>query len=135
EAFAPVAPGAIQLLSPAADEVIRTPALNLAARVAEGWTVSVEVERTRASDASIGEQRVDHKNKTTTYSFVGINLKPGPNHLRVTPVSPEGVAGQPVEQIIYGRGPAVRREIVAVKQELQVNCRDATVVRARVFDS
>ncbi len=135
ESFAPVAPGAVLLVSPAAEEVIGTTALNLEARVAEDWTVAVEVERTRVSDASIGETRVDHKNKTTTYSFVGLNLRPGPNRLKITPVSPEGVAGQPVERVVYGRGPAVRLVVAADRKELQADGRDATLVRVRAFDA
>ena len=135
EMIAPVVPGVVLLVSPVADEVVKTTALNLEARVAEGWTVAVEVERTHVSDANIGEQRVDHKSKTTTYSFVGINLKPGPNHLRVTPISPDGVAGAPIEQIVFGRGPAVRLEVVSDRKELQANGRDATVVRVRAFDA
>src|SRR5205085_2115328 len=126
EMIAPVVPGVVLLVSPAADEVVKTTALNLEARVAEGWTVAVEVERTRVSDANIGEQRVDHKSKTATYSFVGINLKPGPNHLRVTPISPDGTAGTPIEQTVFGRGPAVRLEVVSDRKELQANGRDAT---------
>jgi hypothetical protein len=103
--------------------------------VAEGWTVSVEIERAHVSDANIGEQRVDHQSKTTTYSFVGINLRPGPNHLRVTPVSPTGAAGQAVEQIVFGRCPAVRLEVAADRKELQADGRDATLVRVRAFDA
>ncbi len=135
ESFAPVVPGAVLLVSPAAEEVIGTTALNLEARVAEDWTVAVEVERTRVSAASIGETRVDHKNKTTTYSFVGLNLRPGPNRLQITPVSPEGVAGQPIERIVYGRGPAVRLVVAADRKELQADGRDATLVRVRAFDA
>src|SRR5205085_1011291 len=59
EMIAPVVPGVVLLVSPVADEVVKTTALNLEARVAEGWTVAVEVERTHVSDANIGEQRVD----------------------------------------------------------------------------
>jgi uncharacterized repeat protein (TIGR01451 family) len=134
EPVAPVAPGVVLLVAPAAEEVVKTPALNVEARVAEGWTVMVEIERARVSDGNVGERRVDHQSKTTTYSFVGINLRPGPNRLRVTPVSPEGVAGQTIEQIVYGRGPAVRLEIVTDKKELQANGRDETTVRVRAFD-
>ena len=132
--IASVAPGTVLLVSPAAQEVIMTPALNLEARVAEGWTVLVEVERARVSDDNVGERRVDHQSRTTTYSFVGLNLRPGPNRLRVTPVSPEGVAGQAVEQIVFGRGPAVRLEVAADRKELQADGRDATLVRVRAFD-
>ncbi len=135
EALAPVAPGVVLLVAPAVNEVIMTPALNVEARVAEGWTVAVEVERARASDTNIGEQRIDHKSQTTTYSFVGLNLKPGPNRLRVTPVSPDGVAGQPIERVVYGRGPAVRLEIVTDKKELQADGRDETMLRVRAFDA
>ncbi|HEX8179803.1 MAG TPA: SdrD B-like domain-containing protein [Pyrinomonadaceae bacterium] len=135
EPVAPVAPGTVLLVAPATEEVIKTPALTVEARVAEGWTVAVEIEHARASDMNVGERRVDHQSKTTTYSFVGLNLRPGPNRLRVTPISPEGVAGQSVEQIVYGRGPAVRLEIVTDKKELQANGRDETTVRVRAFDA
>ncbi|HYY43018.1 MAG TPA: SdrD B-like domain-containing protein, partial [Pyrinomonadaceae bacterium] len=135
EPVAPVAPGTVLLVAPATEEVIKTPALTVEARVAEGWRVAVEIEHARASDTNVGERRVDHQSKTTTYSFVGLNLRPGPNRLRVTPISPEGVAGQAVEQIVYGRGPAVRLEIVTDKKELQANGRDETTVRVRAFDA
>ncbi|HEX8070669.1 MAG TPA: isopeptide-forming domain-containing fimbrial protein [Pyrinomonadaceae bacterium] len=134
ETLAPVAPGALLLVAPAAEEVIRTPALSVEARVAEGWTVTVEIGGTRAGGANLGETRVDHRSRTVTYSFVGLNLRPGPNRLRVMPVSPEGVAGAAVEQTVYGRGPAVRLEIVADRKELQGDGRDETLVRVRAYD-
>jgi uncharacterized repeat protein (TIGR01451 family) len=134
EAVAPVAPGALLLVAPAAEEIIRTPALSVEARVAEGWTVAIEIGGVRVGDANLGETRVDHRSRTVTYSFVGLNVRPGPNRLRVIPLSPEGAAGAAVEQTVYGRGPAVRLEIVADRKELQADGRDETLVRVRAFD-
>jgi uncharacterized repeat protein (TIGR01451 family) len=134
ETIAPVAPGEVVILSPIKEEVIVTPALSVEARVKETWTVALEVNGTRIGDSSIGTTRVDHKNAVSTYGFVGINLRPGPNKLRVTATGPNQERGSTVEMIIYGRGPARRLEIVPEKNELQASGRDSTRVRVRALD-
>ncbi|MCA1628341.1 MAG: hypothetical protein LC742_10310, partial [Acidobacteria bacterium] len=121
----PIAPGEVVVAQPAAEEVIMSPALSVEARVAENWVVALEVN---------GERRLDHKNKVSTFTFVGLNLRPGPNRLKATAISPEGVAGRFVEQTVYGRGPARRLEIVPAKREVQAGGRDATLVTVRAFD-
>ncbi|HEX8173793.1 MAG TPA: SdrD B-like domain-containing protein [Pyrinomonadaceae bacterium] len=134
ETIAPVAPGEVVILSPVKDEVIVTPALSVEARVKETWAVALEVNGERVSDSSIGTTRVDHKNSVTTFSYVGINLRPGPNRVRVTPVGPNKERGASVEMVVYGRGPARRLEIVPDKQELQASGRDSMRVRVRALD-
>ncbi|MBD0371829.1 MAG: DUF11 domain-containing protein, partial [Pyrinomonadaceae bacterium] len=134
ETIAPVAPGEVVILSPIKDEVIVTPALSVEARVKETWTVSLEVNGERVGDSSIGTTRVDHKNAVSTYSFVGLNLRPGPNRIRVTPVGPNKERGASVEMVVYGRGPAKRLEIVPEKAELQASGRDSVRVRVRALD-
>jgi uncharacterized repeat protein (TIGR01451 family) len=134
ETIAAIAPGEVVILSPLKDEVIVTPALSVEARVKEGWAVSLEVNGERVSDSSIGTTRVDHKNAVSTYGFVGLNLRPGPNRLKVTPTGPNKERGQTVEMIVYGRGPAKRLEIVPEKAELQASGRDSLKVRVRALD-
>ncbi|HKS27631.1 MAG TPA: SdrD B-like domain-containing protein [Pyrinomonadaceae bacterium] len=134
ETIPPVAPGEVVILSPVKDEVIVTPALSVEARVKETWAVMLEVNGERVSDSSIGTTRVDHKNSVTTYGYVGINLRPGPNKVKVTPVGPNKERGETVELIVYGRGPAKRLEIVPEKKELQASGRDSMQVRIRALD-
>ncbi len=134
ETIEPVAPGEVVVLSPIVDEVIITPALAVEARVAETWTVALEVNGESISDSSIGTTRVDHKNAVATYGFVGINLRPGPNRVRVSALGPNKEPGRVTELMVYGRGPATRLEIVAEKTELQASGRDSTLVRVRALD-
>ncbi|MGH9900870.1 MAG: SdrD B-like domain-containing protein, partial [Pyrinomonadaceae bacterium] len=134
ETIEPVAPGAVRVISPVPDEVMASPALVVEAHVAEGWSVALEVEGTRVADSQIGERRVDRKNKLSTFTFVGLSLRPGPNRIRATAVSPEGTPGQTVELTAYGRGPARRLEVVAEKSTLSAGGRDSTRVRVRAFD-
>jgi large repetitive protein len=134
ETIAAVAPGEVIILSPVKDEVIVTPALSVEARVKEGWAVELEVNGTRISDSSIGTTRVDHKNVVSTYGFVGINLRPGPNRVRAVPTGPGGERGAAVEITVYGRGSARRLEIIPEKSELQASGRDSVRVRVRALD-
>ncbi|MGI8654060.1 MAG: isopeptide-forming domain-containing fimbrial protein [Pyrinomonadaceae bacterium] len=134
ELIKPVAPGDVLIVSPGADEVVMTPALSLEARVHESWTVQTEVNGERITDASIGVRRVDHKNEVSTFGFVGINLRPGPNKIKVTAINADGKAERTIEQIVYGRGAAKRLEIVADKNTVQAGGRDSTLVRVRAFD-
>ncbi|HEY0385634.1 MAG TPA: hypothetical protein VGC64_06460, partial [Pyrinomonadaceae bacterium] len=98
------------------------------------WSVRLEVNGERISDKSIGTSRLDQKNRLSTFTFVGINLRPGPNRLRVSALSPAGVPGQTEELIVLGRGPARRLEIVPEKTEIQADGRDVSIVRVRAFD-
>src|SRR6185503_3721636 len=130
----PIAPGAARIDAPLLAQVVMSPGLRLEASVAEGWTVVAEVNGEKLSDSLIGERRVDHKNKITTYTFVGINLRPGKNRIAVTPISPEGRAGNVTESSAYGRGPARRLEIVTEKAELIAGGRESTLVNVRAYD-
>jgi uncharacterized repeat protein (TIGR01451 family) len=134
EAIAPVAPGEVLVLSPVRDEVIATPALALEARVSKTWSVALEVNGERIPDTSIGTTRVDHKNEVATYGFVGVNLRPGPNRVRVTATGLDNARGRTIELTVYGRGPATRLEIVPEKSELQASGRDSLRVRVRALD-
>ncbi|HEV2765120.1 MAG TPA: SdrD B-like domain-containing protein, partial [Pyrinomonadaceae bacterium] len=134
ETIEPLAAGAVRIVSPASDEVVGGAALEVEAQVAEGWTVALEVEGSRVEDSRIGTRRVDHKNKVTTYSFVGINLRPGPNRVRATAVGPAGESRETTEVVVYGRGPAKRLELTPDKTQLSAGGRDSTLVRVRAFD-
>ena len=134
ETIAPVAAGKVLVLSPAPDAVVAGAALELEARVANDWTVVVEVGGQRVPESKVGERRVDHKNKVTTFVFVGVGVNAGPNKVTVTAVGPDGAKGETVELTAYGRGPARRLEIISDKTELSAGGRDRTLVRVRALD-
>ncbi len=134
ETLDPLAPGAVRVISPQPDETIAGAALEVEARVNGAWTVSVEVEGQRVPDSKIGERKVDRKNNLASFRFVGLNVRPGPNRIKVTAIGPSGEGGQSVELVAYGRGPAKRIEIVTDKPEIAAGGRDRARVRVRAFD-
>jgi uncharacterized repeat protein (TIGR01451 family) len=134
ETLEPVAPGAAVILSPKPDSVVMGPAMELTARVAINWTVKLEVNGERVSDQNIGTRRVDNKNQVATFTFVSINLRPGPNRVTVTPISPTGASGTPQEMMALGRGPIQRIEVVPEKTAIQAGGRDSTIIKILAFD-
>jgi uncharacterized repeat protein (TIGR01451 family) len=134
ETLDPVAPGSAVILSPKPDSVVMGPAMELTARVAINWTVKLEVNGEQISDKNIGTRRVDNKNQIATYTFVSINVRPGPNRVTVTPVGPTGNAGTPQEMVAIGRGPIQRIEVVPEKTAIQAGGRDSTVIKILAFD-
>jgi fimbrial isopeptide formation D2 family protein/uncharacterized repeat protein (TIGR01451 family) len=134
ETLKPVAPGNIQVLSPEENSVVMTPAMQFDARVALNWKVKLEINGKLVSDKNIGTTREDHKNNVTTYSFVGLELRPGQNAIRATAVGPNGAAGDTRELTVMGRGPAQRLEIIPDKSQVQAGGRDSITLRIRAFD-
>jgi uncharacterized repeat protein (TIGR01451 family) len=134
ETLEPVAPGSVSILSPTANAVVMSPAMQIEARVMLNWTIRLEVNSERISDKNIGQSRLDQKNNVSTFTFVGINLRPGPNSLRITAISPEGVPGRTEEITVLGRGPARRLEIIPEKTEIQADGRDSSTLRVRALD-
>ena len=134
ESVAPLAAGEIQILSPAADSVSMSPALQVVARVALNWTVKLEVNGAQVSEQSIGVKSLDRKNQVSTFTFVAINLQPGPNSIRCTAIGPDGAPGHVQELKIMGRGPARRLEIVTAKSEMQSGGNDTATVTVKALD-
>ena len=134
ELIAPVAPGEVVVVSPAPDEVVMTPALEVVVRVAEGWQAGLEVNGERVKDSSVSLRRVDHKHKVAAFTFVGLSLKPGANRVRAFALSAAGEAGNAVELEVRGRGPARRLEIESERGELRAGGRDSALLRVRAFD-
>ncbi|HYJ45377.1 MAG TPA: hypothetical protein VEV81_02105, partial [Pyrinomonadaceae bacterium] len=134
ETLEAVAPGAVQVLSPAEGAVVMSPAMQLDARVALNWTVRLEVNGDEVSAENIGTSRLDQKNNVSTFSFVGITLRPGPNRVRLMAVSPEGKPGQSRELTVMGRGPVRRLEIAPETTEVQSGGRDLVTLHVRAFD-
>jgi uncharacterized repeat protein (TIGR01451 family) len=134
ETLEAVPAGEVRVLSPAADAVVMAPAMQLEARVALNWTVKLEVNGQQISDQNIGTSRLDQKNNVSTFTFVGINLRPGPNRVRATAISADGKPGHTLEMSVMGRGPARRVEIVPEAREIQAGGRASTMVRVRAFD-
>lgn len=134
ENIEPVEPGKVHVLSPAADSVIMTPALEVVARVKLKWTAKLEVNGEKISDKNIGTSRLDQRNQISTFTFVSIGLRPGPNKIRVTPVSPEGSSGAPQDFIVIGRGPAERLEVIPEKSAIHAGGRDSAIIKILAFD-
>jgi uncharacterized repeat protein (TIGR01451 family) len=129
-----VAPGNLLVLSPRREEIIMSPALAVKARVANGWSIEGQINGDKIDAGSIGETRVDNQNNVTTLSFVGINLSPGANILKLTAVGPKGAQGTTVEFKVYGRGPVEKLEIVPAKTGVQTGGRDGVNIEIRGFD-
>ncbi len=134
ETLKPVAPGNIQVLSPEENSVVMTPAMQFDARVALNWKVKLEINGKVISDKNIGVTREDQKNNVTTYTYVGLEVRPGQNTVRATAIGPNGVAGDSRELTVLGRGQATRLEVVPDKTQVQAGGRDSITLRVRAFD-
>lgn len=134
EKVEPVPAGSVRIVSPKPSEVCMAPALEAEVRVELNSTAKIEINGQEVSDKNIGRRALDHRNQVATFTFVGINLRPGPNKLRVTPIGPDGSAGHQEEITVMGRGPVRRVEIVSEKSEIQTGGADSTIVRIKAFD-
>lgn len=134
ELVEPVAAGSVLILSPKTEELIMSPALSINARVAKGWTVEVVVNGEKISASNIGETRVDNRNNVTTYSFVGLGVKPGENQISLTPVGANGERGKTEAIKVLGRGPVERLVIVPAKSQVQAGGREAVAIEIQGFD-
>ena len=86
-------------------QVVMDRALNLEARVAEGHIVKLEVNGTEIPDTQIGRKLTDPKIGFSSYYFNGINLKAGPNSVKVISVGANGNEQTSEMLSLYGRGP------------------------------
>lgn len=129
-----VKPGDVLILSPAPNSVALSPGLQIETRVALNWTARLEVNGEAISEKNIGVRSLDHKNQVATFTFVGVNVRPGPNRIRCTAISPDGAPGRTEEINVIGRGPARRLEVVTEKSEIESGGNDSTIVRIKAFD-
>jgi uncharacterized repeat protein (TIGR01451 family) len=129
-----VKPGGVRILSPAANSVSMSPGLQVEVRVALSWTVKLQVNGETISEQNIGVRSLDHKNQVATFTFVGLNIRPGPNRIRCTALSPDGTPGQTEEVSIIGRGLARTLQLVSEKSEIQSGGNDFTIVRVKALD-
>ncbi len=134
ETVAAVAPGEVRIISPALNSVSMSPGLQIEVRVALNWSVNLEVNGEQVSDKNIGMRSLDHKNQVSTFTFVGLNVRPGPNRIRSTAISSDGAVGHSEEITVIGRGPARRLQIVSDKSEIQSGGNDFTTVRVKAVD-
>lgn len=132
--YHPVPEGEVFLHGIVQNQLIMTPAFNLEISVTQSWKALVELNGNKISDQTIGSTREDRKNQITTYTFIGLGLKPGPNRLSVTALSPQGILGKTTQTTIYGRGGVKRLQISADKKELEASGRDATRIVIRALD-
>ena len=130
----PVLPGNIAVISPAAESVIMSPALGIVARVAKDWKIEARVNGERVDATNLGESRIDNRNSVATFSFVGINLRPGANVVQLIPVGTNGERGQALEFKVFGRGAAEKLEVVPSKTQAQTGGLDPVKIVIRGFD-
>ncbi|MEZ5344749.1 MAG: isopeptide-forming domain-containing fimbrial protein [Pyrinomonadaceae bacterium] len=129
-----VAPGEVFVHRLENGSVAPKTSVNIDVSVAEGWSARIEAGQAKFGTENIGTTRNDPANKITTFTFVGIGLKPGPNKIRAFPVSPEGISGKPLEIEIFGRGAASRLKVAAEHSELQASGRDSTTIVVEAYD-
>src|SRR5215471_15044299 len=134
ETIAAVPPGEVQIISPAPDSVSMTPGAQVEVRTAIDWTARLEVNGEQVSEKNIGVRSIDHKNQVATFTFVGINLKPGANKLVATAIDSKGGPGKSQQITVMGRGPATHLEIVTERSEIQSGGTDSTIVRVKALD-
>lgn len=128
-----VEPGDIQLdVEP--DAVALQTGFDVPVRVAAGWSVHLYLND-RLVEARIGEERRDQGSATVQLTFIGLDLAPGPNHLRAVAVAPDGRERAMREVIVYGRGVAVRLTLAAEVSEIPAGRRAQTVVVVKGFDA
>ncbi len=130
----PVAPGVVRIITPESDSLVFAPALSVVASVANKWKIEVNVNGEKISQTNIGETRVDNRNQVTTYTFVGINLRPGLNSIYLTAIGEEEERGETVTLTVFGRGPAERIELVPDKNSISSDGREALPIQIRAFD-
>jgi uncharacterized repeat protein (TIGR01451 family) len=134
ETLEPVKPGEVKIITPGANAIVMSAAMELDVRVALHWKVRCEINGKAVSKNNIGTVRQDQKNNVTTFTYVGLELRPGPNTLRLIAIGPEGETGSAQELIVLGRGPTTRLEIIPERREIQAGGRDSTTLRIRAFD-
>ena len=133
--FKNVAPGDLVIHDFSEGSVALDPAVNMDVSVATGWSAELELNGKKVNSNTIGSTRKDPKNKIVTYSFIGLGLKPGPNKVRATAVSPDSSEGNSTEIEVFGRGPIKDLEITSARKELQASGRDSTKVVVRALDA
>lgn len=135
EEYHSVVPGDLEIHSYRDNSVVMTAAANIEISVAQNWKVQLELNDLAISDKNIGTTREDRKNQITTYTYIGLGLKPGPNKLRATATDGNGVTGKSTNITLFGRGLAKNLEVIADSKMLQASGRDTTRLFVRAFDA
>ncbi len=130
----PIAAGDVRIENLEDQQVIKNPAINLDVSVFLNWKVDVRLNGEQIGENNIGTTREDRKNQVTTFTFIGLSLKAGPNKLKISGVGPNGEQTGTKEITVFGRGNAKRIEIVSEKKELESSGRDRTKVTIRAYD-
>jgi hypothetical protein len=81
----------------------------------QGATLRVEVNGEPIDDTHLGELTTDTGAHTAKYTYYGLPLKPGPNHIVVVPLGANNAAGPLAELTVYGPGRPVSFEERLVK--------------------
>jgi len=76
----------------------------------QGATLRVEVDGDPVDDTHLGELTTDTGAHTAKYTYYGLPLKPGPNHIIVTPLGANNAVGPVASLTVFGPGRPVSFE-------------------------
>ena len=127
--------GDVVLVAPKNGAFISQPSLTVTAAVHSGWFARLLVNGQVVSEKNIGETREDPASSLTTFQYVAVSLRPGPNSIRVIAVKDdEKLEGRFNEVIVYAPLPPTRLELISSKTQLHAGGRDSTVVTVKLLD-
>jgi len=102
-------------MSPADGSAAQSLATSVQILTIEGATLRVEVNGEPIDDTHLGELTTDTGAHTAKYTYYGLPLKPGPNHIVVVPLGANNAVGPVAEMTVYGPGRPVSFEERLIK--------------------
>jgi len=102
-------------LSPEDGSAAQSLATSVQILTVEGATLRVEVNGESIDDTHLGELTTDTGAHTAKYTYYGLPLKPGPNHVVVVPLGANNAVGPVAELTVFGPGRPVSFEERLIK--------------------
>jgi hypothetical protein len=97
-------------LTPANGSAAESLATSVQIQTNEGATLRLEVNGELVDDKHLGELTTDTAAHTARYTYYGLPLKAGPNHILVTPLGANDARGPVAELTVFGPGRPVSFE-------------------------
>ncbi|MBC5798864.1 MAG: hypothetical protein GIW94_02635 [Candidatus Eremiobacteraeota bacterium] len=102
--FSATGPLVATVIAPAAGSAATVAATSVEVATGLGAGVEIRINGAAVSFSKIGKRVIDRKAQTTTYTYYGVPLQPGPNDLVAAPLGASGYRGPSVSETIYGPG-------------------------------
>ncbi|HEY4441745.1 MAG TPA: hypothetical protein VGN14_14895 [Candidatus Elarobacter sp.] len=104
---------AAKLIEPADGGVADSLAAKVTVGTVRGAGVELRVNEKIVPFSRIGKRTVDNKTGETTYTYYGVDLRPGPNEIELAPLGAGGLRGGPTVHRVYGPGPVASLTLTA----------------------